>query len=213
VAELLAGRTPIRTEPGPKVIFHALPLDPLDVLAVFLALDVPRQVLNVLPPMAGAASSYKYNLAGFVVHTTRKELARQTYVQLFRDGGIEAAAPLDHNPSRGGFHGEQVEVMVIQAAMHYQKLWQLLGVTGPMMMALTLTAVHGSKILPSVTTAGPVNEETLDRDAVSIPEIVVQDPSAPADRSLKPLFDMMWNAGGSPWSPFYAPTGERTPSR
>lgn len=213
LAELLAGRTPIRTEPAAKVMFHALPLDPVDVWATFLELDVLGQVLNVLPPMGGDTSNYKYNLDGFVVHTTRQDLARQTYVQLFRDGGIEAVAPLNHDPSRGGFHGEQVESMVIQAVTHYQKLWQLLGVTGPMMMALTLVGVHGSKILLGLNMVGQVNEETFGRDVVSIPEIVVQDPSAPADRSLKPLFDMMWNAGGWPWSPFYAPTGERRPSR
>jgi hypothetical protein len=82
-----------------------------------------------------------------------------------------------------------------------------------MMMALTLTGVRDDKILANLDIVGPVREETFGRDIVTIPELVVQDPSEPADRLLKPLFDTMWNGGGWPRSPFYTAAGERIPSR
>jgi hypothetical protein len=48
----------------------------------------------------------------------------------------------------------------------------------------------------------------FDRDPLVIPEIVVEDLSRPASEILRPLFDLLWNAGGWSRSPYYNASGE-----
>lgn len=133
----------------------------------------------------------------------------QTYSQCFRDGGLEGFGPLDPDEHRRGFYGLHVEYRVLRALTNYQRLWQLLGVTGPMMLALTLSGVRGARIVTGARMV-KVHEETFDQDVALIPELVVHDPHAPADRVLRPLFDLMWNDGSWAKSPYYGPTGDRT---
>jgi hypothetical protein len=215
VTRQLAGETPIPTGDGPKIIFHALPLNPSDVLATFLTLSIEQHVIDVMRPLSGTPRSWRFNLEGFVVHTLRDDLGRQTYSQCFRDGGIEAMGPLELETGRAGyraFYGFPLETTVINALTRYQHLWRLLGVASPMMLALTLSGVLGTQIRTSLG-ASSLHEETFDHDVALIPELVVQDPGAPAARLLQPLFDLMWNAAGWPRSPWYTPTGERIEPR
>ena len=60
VARILAGETPIPTRPGPKVIFHALPLASLDVWPTFVgfANEKQSQIPNLFKPMAGAPNNW-----------------------------------------------------------------------------------------------------------------------------------------------------------
>jgi hypothetical protein len=87
VARVVAGETPIRIGDGPKLMFHALPLTSLDVLARIPAGGgeqagdpEPVDTRLVAPPTTRA-----YNLDGFVAHTTRRDVSAQTYIQLFRE--------------------------------------------------------------------------------------------------------------------------------
>jgi hypothetical protein len=207
VLRLLAGETPIPMGDSAKVIFHALPLNALDVWPVFQTLS-DHQRMNGMTPMGGQPSDWRYNLDGFVLYTNRDDPSRQTYVQCFRDGGLEAmsGAVLAGDPQRGGFYGVAVELNVIQALTRWQQLWTLLGVAGPMVLALTLSGVKGWRVLESgsIWVAHP---ETLDRDVVMIPEVVVQDLAAPPESLLRPPFDLMWNGGGWARSPSYSAEG------
>jgi hypothetical protein len=219
VIRLLAGETPIPTAAGPKVIFHALPLSSVDVWAGFRTLDTLTQVIDAMTPLGGNPSNWHYNLDGFVVYTVRTDLDRQTYSQCFRDGGLEGFAPLDGDGKGRGFYGHNVEVPVVRALTNYQRLWRWLGVVGPMMFALTVSGVHGMKILGR-SEQSIDHDVTFDHDVTLLPELVVQDATASEDgklafrsaaRLLHPLFDLLWNAGGWEQSPWYdSATGEWT---
>ena len=99
----------------------------------FLTLCIQDQLINVMPPMAGNPSDWRYNLDGFGVHSVRDDLSRQTYTQCYRDGDIEAMSGgiVERDPWRGGFYGHGVEITVIKALTNFQKLWRQLGLTGP----------------------------------------------------------------------------------
>lgn len=207
---LLAGETPIPTAAGAKIIFHALPLSSVDVWNVFRPLAVVPEVIDGMPPLGGDASSWRYNLDGFVVHTTRKDVDQQTYTQCFRDGGLEGFGPLAADRTGRNFYGHHVEDRIVSALTQYQRLWRRLGVVGPMLLALTLSGVRGAKILGRAELSID-HDETFEHDVTMLPELVVLDPSARAALLLRPLFDLMWNAGGWEQSPWYDPTtGEWT---
>lgn len=204
VASILGGETPIRLGPGPKAIFHALPLSPTEVWSRVVSMGEDEIGSRRLPPLAGTPGNWRYNLDGFVVHTVRDDLSIQTYVQLFRDGGIEAVSGgiLVQDSRRGGFYGLGLEEALIRGLSAYQRFWGELGVAGPMAMGLILSGIKGWKVLAFPGFLGD-REETFDREVAVLPEVLVQDVGAPTDQVLKPMLDRVWNAGGWAESPHY----------
>jgi hypothetical protein len=156
VARVVAGETPIKTGDGAKLIFHALPLPSLDVWPAFLKIaETPSQIPNLLVPPGGNPNDWRYNLDGFVAHTTRRDVNTQTYVQLFRDEGIEGVGGvLYFDESRAGFYGLAVERAAISVLTTIQRLWKLLGVTGPIVLGLALSGVKGWKMAIAPTAKG-----------------------------------------------------------
>jgi hypothetical protein len=203
---VLGGDTPVPLGDSPKLIFHSIPIRPDDVSARFRATP-QQQIIPHLQPIAGSVGRYYFNLEGFVVVTRRSDPARDCYVQLFRDGGIEAASvgafdiykPQSYGP---GFNGHGLERELIEAFTRFQRAWQVLNVEPPMTLGLTLTGVSGVHIFP-VSERIPLPPATVDREVVITPDVVVDDLSAPPDVVLQPLFDLVWNAGGWSESPHY----------
>src|SRR5262249_13519334 len=147
VARVVAGDTPIQMGEGTKLIFHALPLTSLDVWPAFLKIaENPSQIANLLVPMVGRPDNWRYNLDGFVALTMRSNQSNQMYIQLFRDGGIEAAGGVLHgDEKREGIYGLAIELATIPVLTATQRLWKLLGVTGPIVLGLALYGVKGWK--------------------------------------------------------------------
>lgn len=211
VARVAAGETPIPMGDEGKLIFHALPLTPLNVWPSFVKMaENQAQIPNLLAPMFGSTNDWRWNLDGFVAYTTSSERSRQTYIQLFRDGGIEAAGSiLNCARSRGEFYGLAIEKATIPVLKRTQGLWKLLGVTGQIVLGLAMSGIKGWKMLVEPYSAWDP-KGTFDTDLAILPEVVAQDETSPAERALKPLFDLAWNAGGYSESPFYdESTGER----
>jgi hypothetical protein len=71
-----------------------------------------------------------------------------------------------------------------------------------MLVGLTVSGVRGRKIFGGPWPSGEKNE-TFDRDVLIVPEVLVEDLSVPADVALRPILDMVWNAGGWSQSPTY----------
>jgi len=216
LAAVLSGDTPIPIGTRPKAIFHALPLAAApDTWARFLTGNESNKLAVDLPTLESAASiDWRYNLDGFVVHTARRDLETQSYVQVFRDGGIEAVSPnvVAIASNEQGFYGLPLERAMIAGMAAYQRLWAAVGVTGPVMAALALSGIKGAAIL-----AGPqygFDPKPFTVDVVNVPDVVILDATMPSDQALKPLVDIVWNGGGWPRSPFYDDaTGKWMPPR
>jgi hypothetical protein len=211
VARVIAGETPITIGDGPKVIAHAIPVAASDAWTRFQGLQL-QDVVNLLPPLGGSAADWRHNVDGFVVHTHRRDPSINGYSQLFRDGGIEGVngGLVRLDPTTGTvFYGVHIETSLVGAFRAYQRLWALLGVTGPFVVGLVLSGVRGCRI-----TAGPQfrfdGEARIDRDIVFVPDMVVEDISREPSAILRPLFDVLWNAGGWPASPFFRADGTWT---
>ena len=214
VNRILTGKTVTNLGTGPKIIFHALPITPDEnSWARFVEAERNGQIQGGVPFWLQLPLIFKqpqrprYNIDGFVVETLE---AKNNYTQLFRHCGIESVdvylmqlSPLgDRDNSRKVFYGVNVERNVINTLKRYQQICNLLGVTGPVALFLSITGVRGAGIAIS-----PYDWSYdfigIDSDFVMSDDVVLENVSDPADRTLKPLFDFMWNAGGYSGSPFY----------
>lgn len=212
VARVGALETPAPVGAGPKLLFHALPVAGADeVWGRFLKLNNAGQdnkILNLLPLIQGSVQTWRFNLDGFVLHTLRGDIDKQSYTQLFRDGGVECFSWLAKDNERGGFYFSGWEQRIIARFDAHKEFWRLVGVTAPVVLGLTLFGVRGWRVLP-----GPYGmaemEGALDEDVVVVPDVLLSDLETPSDVALKPLFDLIWNGGGWPESPNYR-DGRRT---
>ena len=202
IARILASETPVPLGEGPKAVLHALPIASADVWRDFQGSQEPTHPMK-LTPLAEPANNWRYNLEGFVAYTLHNEARLRGYVQLFRDGGIETVSGrVIVFDSHGGFYGNGLEKSAIKAFTSYAQLWSALGVEGPILVGLTLSGVQGRKIFGGPWPYGEIDAK-FDRDILIVPEVVIDDLSIRADLALRPILDMVWNAGGWTQSPSY----------
>lgn len=212
VSRVLAGETPVPIDSGPRAIFHAIPVGSTNVWASFLAIGEPQRAFR-LPPLAVDPSNWRFNADGFVTFTQHSNSVLCIgYAQLFRDGAIESVSDraVAVHPSRECLYGSGIERATVSAFRNYQALWRDLGVNAPVLVGLVVTGVKGLGIVTADTVFDTL--DPIDRDTVIVPEVVLEDLSVPAETALKGVFDMFWNAGGWPASPYYR-NGKWTPPR
>ena len=149
VARTLALETPTPVGDGPKLILHAFPVNASEEVWPRVCAMEESDIGLRLPIIGGQVSSWRYNLDGFVAHTQRSDKSNQSYTQLFRDGGIEAFSGgiLVRSPDRGGFYPRWMEQHAIGTLTQYQRFAQSIGVTPPLLVALTLSGVKGWKLV------------------------------------------------------------------
>ncbi len=204
IARALDLEAPVAIATGPKLILHALPINILNEVWPRV-LTIQDQVnAGAVSIIGGTFTSWRFNLDGFVVHTLVRDLSRQCYTQLFRDGGIEALSGtvIARDEQRNGFYAWGMEAQVIAALQRYQNFWQTIGVTPPILIGLTISGVNGWKVLQNPYGFSDL-DEVIDRDVISPPDVVLSDFASPPDVELRPLFDVVWNGGGWRGSPNY----------
>ena len=201
ISHIIALETPVPSGPGPKLIFHALPFDSCDVWSRIAPMS-DAEIAGQLGVIGGQVHNWRFNLDGVVVWSQARDPRWEQYTQLFRDGAIEAVsgAVLAIDAKRGGFYGTSIEEEVIKALNRYRELWGRVGLSAPLVLGLTLAGVRGQKVLPGQEPWREI-EDTIDRDLLILPEVMVQDISRSAATLLSPVFDMLWSAGGWRGSP------------
>ena len=89
ISRIFANETPVPFKEGAKIILHLIPITAFD----------PSQQLDVqeiashqqkLMPMIWSSGNYRYNLDGFLSYSAGNSTRTHSYVQMFRNGIIEA---------------------------------------------------------------------------------------------------------------------------
>jgi hypothetical protein len=206
VMRILAQETPIPVGSGPKVILHALPTSPSESPWVQLKTLQDSEVADLMPPLGGRARAWRFNLDGFITYTGSSGAESDSYAQVFRNGGVESMAGnlIFINERDKTFYGPRLEAKLIQNLGAWQKLWKRIGVGPPIAIGVAVFGVKGTGIRPtSDPWVFPHETYPFDRDPIMVPEVVVEDTITPPDVTLKPVLDMLWNAGGWAGSPSY----------
>lgn len=172
-----------------------------------------QQLQLLLRPLAPdhASWSNRFNFDGLVAVCTGTEVGPFSYVQLHRDGSIEAVETLllKVGACESGqlrlFGGDLVR-MLTDGLARYLSILRLLGCQPPVVVIVSLIGVEGycmagsfdpmSLLAPSVG---------IDRPNLLLPEILVENFDEPATMVLQPAFDAIWNACGHAAAPTSQP--------
>jgi hypothetical protein len=220
LCKVVAGETPLPLEETPKIVLHLVPLSAF-AGPQSQTFDVQR-IKNEAPgklSLIGMSSSYsRVNLDGLVAYAFgRSTSVAAAYVQLFRSAAIEAVDCFllgRYAPSKI-IPGIMLEHNIVQALSGYLELLKNLEVPTPLILMLTFLGVQGFRVVPdSDSVAFDMFDSSgfstrVDRDALLLPEIVVDDYAQEADRILRLTFDTLWQASGFDGSPNYDKDGKR----
>lgn len=204
LAEISAGNTPAKLESGLKAILHFVPL------SAFHLVDL-RDMQAVGNCYSGGTPIYgstiiqpdpHFNFDGVaycdVVDPHNPKSVSRCYIQFFRNGAIEVVVSF---PALNGTKSlpNAAFVGAMQKSLGLcLNLSKQLGVNPPAFACLTLTEVKGWAIWTK--TGGPFTQE-IKRDILPVPEKMIESNTASASDILKPVFDIVWQAGRTPGMP------------
>jgi hypothetical protein len=194
LARVVAQETPLPTGAGPWTVLHVMPVASLDPTTL---VDLHKAERPGLCPLAADHIDRRFNFDGLLFHRSEYDLVScRTYAQLFRSGAIEAVdarmlAIEDDKPKviQIGFWEREL----IEKLGSYLALQRDLGLTPPVVVLLALIGVRGYHVPHG---AFSDTKCPIDRDALLLPDLVIEDFSAKPEDVLRPAFDAVWQAAG-----------------
>jgi hypothetical protein len=190
-----------------KVIFHMVPISAfsggtrLDIRATAPQLERSLKPLSVYAGDQNLNSrnvTYRLNLDGWVAYEGGRGGQTSSYVQLFRNGTLEAVhAPEEDTGQRSTVHTDY-EAKLSKALPDYVKTLAELEIEPPFLLCLSLANVNGWYLDGG---AFKTSDFAFDTGIVTAPSVMVSEPGFDTDRALLELFNVIWQAGGVEKSP------------
>jgi hypothetical protein len=208
---IVADEAPVRLITGARTVLHIMPFSLIDA-PNGISLEAASANPWALKPMYSSVTGHRYNLDGFLTYGGNEEGLARGYVQVFRNGGIEAvdSAMLRLRDGRPPFIPSVVfERELIQTTSTLLKLQQELAVPLPICVMLSLLGVKGfiMAVHHDLDVWGE-HRYPIERDTLLLPEVVLETYPMDTAPPLRPVFDSVWNACGWPRSLGYSNEGE-----
>jgi hypothetical protein len=213
ISKIYADESPVPLGNNAKIVLHILPVISFYPGQNYDIRSIAHDPLKLSPIYSSGIDGYRFNLDGFLTHSNNIKGKPCSYVQLFRNGIIEAVETSLLEP-----RGEKLEIPSIayeQTIIHdlseYLYFLKTLAVEPPIFVFLTMLGVKGYSMSVSSNRIGLLSHyggHAIDRDVLLLPEIVIESYEVQAKDVLKPCFDSIWNACGFPRSLNYDKNGE-----
>ena len=222
LATVLSGQSSIGTFAAPTFVTHVLPVggafdrhdvDPRGIGSKWLALN-----REGMCPAIVYSPADRPNLDGLLIYSANHRErfgASPSYIQVFRNGGIEFAEALyiykdDKMLPPPWIEGNAAEAQILDLVQNARNFRREIGLVGAALVSVALIRANGMKFGTERLTFQI--GRTFDRDVVVLPDILMED-DADVHSTLRVIFDALWQAAGSKGSPNYAEDGSYTRKR
>lgn len=208
IGQIIAGETPVPLRSGAEatVVIHVVPIGDREATSIDLVQLETGTTLR--PPSHGNAWSNRFNLDGFVVFCGPEKGGQRSYAQVFRDGAIEGVALGYRHTAKDGppqLSAIAIETTVVESVESFFKVLRANHFEGPVSVLLTVLGVRGTRIFTGGHDWGP--PDTIDRDTLVLPDVVVERLDADPRAFLRATFDALWQSSGLAQSRGYDPEG------
>ncbi|MFC1592992.1 hypothetical protein ACFL4C_03155 [Candidatus Omnitrophota bacterium] len=211
ISKIFANETPVPFYENAKIVLHLIPIISFNPAQSY---DIGKVASHheKLEPIYCAGYSHRYNLDGLLSYSEDQGGKTYSYVQLFRNGIIEAMEGLLLEPHEGTLTIPSIayEEELIKSLSDYLSRLKTLSVKPPIFIFLTLLGVKSYSMGVSRQRISFGRSYTIDRDILQLPEVIIESYDVKAKDVLKPCFDSVWNACGFPRDPYYNESGEWT---
>jgi hypothetical protein len=199
IIALSNNQTPVTFMDSPKIVLHCIPLESFASATQYDVLPIYENAAP-FPPMGTTVWDRRLNLNGVLIFGSQQPCP--SYTQVYRNGALEVV--------QGRILAREYEGRMVIPSVAYEqyvlrylpqcvRLLQEIGANAPVVVALTLLTTRG--LYMGINNFwGDQPGFPIDSDSLILPEVVVEDLTTPANRILRPLFDLIWNACGLPRS-------------
>jgi len=209
LSNIFAGETPVPFYDNPKIVLHLIPIISFNPAQIYDISKISSHT-EKMKPINCFGCDHRYNIDGFLTYSGGREEKSHSYVQLFRNGIIEAVEGRLLEPQ-----GEELlipsiayEKELINSLTCYLSILETLNVEPPIFIFITLLGVKGYSMSFDRWRFDIDDVYTIDRNILLLPEIVIERYRIRAEDILRPCFDSIWNACGFPSSFNYNEDGE-----
>ena len=211
ISKIFANEMPMPFYENAKIVLHLIPVIAFDPAQRYDAQKIASHH-GKLKPMICTGWNYRYNLDGFLTYAQDREGKAFSYVQVFRNGIIEAVEGLSLRPMREGLLIPSIayEEELIKLIPDYLSVLKALNVGLPVFIFLTLVGVKGYSMALDRGEWFRERHE-IEKEILFLPEVVIEKYEAKMEDVLRPIFDAVWNACGFPKSLNYDNDGKWRP--
>jgi len=203
LARVVSGETPAPLKEGAKIVLHLIPLSAFELGTGFDLKSLGSDAARV-QPMYTMSWSHRFNFDGVLGYSSH------SYLQVFRNGVIEAVEALLLEDRRG----ERVipsiayEKELLNALPRFLLIQKELGVDPPLFIMLSLLGVKGYTMAVDRIRFFGHDLHPIDRDALLVPEVMIDRFDINPAEFMRPIFNAVWNATGFPRSMNYDESGK-----
>lgn len=155
---------------------------------------------DVLPTLRDSTYSQTYNFEGLLHYNHLTDQKTRGYVQLFRNGIIEALSEYSTKSTDEGWRNLKINIIesrLIEITKEYiEFLHGELNIDFPIFFLLTLIGVENSSILLSGDASDDIHP--FGRQRLDLPAKIIENPNIDFSEFFSDIFDRIWNAAGYP---------------
>ncbi len=204
---IISEETPVRLEPGAKLICHFIPFSFADSSAAvdFRGRGEMMQMLR-LSPRSGFFLNGNYNFDGFCAHREITDGFSEAYTQLFRNGVIETTYVIERNNET--IYPDMIEDKVLTFADAYLPVLKDLSISSPIAVSITILGAKGYRKYRDYNADRSVPLIPITKEELHLPIIQFDEYGRDPRTLLRPAFDAFYNAIGEQRSLSYDKYGE-----
>lgn len=189
------GNAPVRLNSGALLVLHLVPLQSMTANTVIDFRSNSHSLMQVIPP--GTQNwDQRQNLDGIVNWAIGLNGDAKSYALLFRTGAIEVV--MVQRPWEGEkvIYSDSYEGILLDALKVYFVALSKFGVAPPAYAFISFLGVTGFRFDPGGRNSRDHRDHFSDRDALILPEVLIEDWSIDLSKIMRPAYDMIWNAFG-----------------
>jgi hypothetical protein len=196
---ILSDEGPAKIYNNPIAIIHFIPLSAFSTNKTFTTMEIDEKSQDVLP--IASSTNIRYNFDGVLKYSWNEQepCNNISYCQLFRNGITEYVWQdfvIDKIILSPNFENNIIDS--IKCTIKYVDLLEL---GSPNFLFICLHNVKNIKMTPANRIAARFVQDTIDRNHLKLPNIMIEGNNIDVKKSLKPIFDLIWNACGYPSCP------------
>lgn len=213
LGRVVADETPVPLSRDGKLVLHLVPFSSLGVEAR-TDLNAWSKASGLQPMSVGGGWNDRFNFDGFVAFSGPRSGAQRSYLQVLRNGAIEAVMSLrDRNPDGNVYINPWwIEEELVSGIRRYLGSMRTHGADAPVSVLVTLLGVKGSVLPPSERRWSRDEQEPIGQDVLVLPDVLARSFEEDIPQLLRPAFDALWQAAGQPRSLCYDEQGTWNPT-
>lgn len=208
VARVRTGEVMSSLDLHSSVFVHILPLGRLEQIH-----DLRNRydsIVRNFRPFDATGYNHRFNADGILLHSSKASSVHNVdrYTQVFRFGGVEGYSagfvsdrPTDGSDNKPKLWAEQLDKEVpLYVTEQIKALQSVFGIEPPYAVLVTLCGLRGTTVAVSEEFR-TVDSAYISEDELRLPPVVLDDAADGIPALMRPVLEVVWQAGGYPGPP------------